>query len=281
MAPLKIISLGLGQQSTVLYFLSSMGKIPRADYAIFSDTGSESAETYRYLNWLKEWQADHKGIPIIHAGRKSIYGDLLYGEGNQGAKYAVIPLFTKSKNGKKGLLKRQCTQDYKIKPINKVIRELHGITPRKRTPATTILLGITIEEIERIKQPRLGWQSYSYPFCGIATTKEDFQRFRSSYFFRRSDCVAWLKAEGLPVPPKSACFFCPFQSNERWLEMKRQRPDEWQKAVHLDQNIRHSSQRGIRQAVYLHRTCMPLEEVNLQENQTDLFKGECAGMCGV
>jgi len=38
---MKVISLGLGVQSTALYYMSSMGELPRADYAIFADTGGE------------------------------------------------------------------------------------------------------------------------------------------------------------------------------------------------------------------------------------------------
>lgn len=50
---MRIISLGLGVQSTALYFLSSMGIIERADHAIFADPGAESQQTYDYLEFLK------------------------------------------------------------------------------------------------------------------------------------------------------------------------------------------------------------------------------------
>lgn len=59
---LKVILLGLGQQSTALYFMSSLGEIPRADYAVFSDPGAEDPATYDYLEWLQGWQKDNKGI---------------------------------------------------------------------------------------------------------------------------------------------------------------------------------------------------------------------------
>lgn len=42
---LKIISLGLGVQSTALYYMSSMGELPRCNYAIFVDTGKEKKKT--------------------------------------------------------------------------------------------------------------------------------------------------------------------------------------------------------------------------------------------
>ena len=53
---LKILSLGLGIQSTALYLMSSMGQIERYDYALFVDTGKEKTETYQYHKWLLDWQ---------------------------------------------------------------------------------------------------------------------------------------------------------------------------------------------------------------------------------
>ena len=52
---MKIISLGLGVQSTAMYFMSNLGDIPRADYAIFADPGAEKQETYEMLDYCKVW----------------------------------------------------------------------------------------------------------------------------------------------------------------------------------------------------------------------------------
>jgi hypothetical protein len=39
--------------------------------------------------------------------------------------FVVAPFFTQNKiTGKKGMIMRQCTNDYKIQPIKKKIREL-------------------------------------------------------------------------------------------------------------------------------------------------------------
>ena len=43
---MKIISLGLGIQSTAMYIMSTLGDIDRADYAIFADPGAELPDTY-------------------------------------------------------------------------------------------------------------------------------------------------------------------------------------------------------------------------------------------
>ena len=61
-APLKVISLGLGVQSTALYLMSSMGyKVPRSDVAVFSDPQAEHPKTYEILDWLLEWKEKNNG----------------------------------------------------------------------------------------------------------------------------------------------------------------------------------------------------------------------------
>ena len=65
-APLKVISLGMGVQSTALYLMSSMGyKVPRADFAIFADPQAEHPKTYKILDWLLDWKEKNNGIEII------------------------------------------------------------------------------------------------------------------------------------------------------------------------------------------------------------------------
>lgn len=277
----KIISLGLGQQSTTLYLMSSIGFIERADYAIFSDTGSESEATYEHLKWLKKWSKQNKGIPIICTGKKSLYKDLIFGTSTSGNRFASIPAFTKDETGNVGILKRQCTEEYKTHEIFRAIRKLYNLKSRKRTPATEVWLGITLEEIERMKYPRTNWMTFVYPFLNVKSKKSGHEKVPYTALFRRSDCIEWLQANNYPIPPKSACIFCPFQSDNRWREMKLNKPKEWNKVIKLDAKIRNSTQKGVERPIYLHRTGQPLAEVDLQENQLDLFTSECTGVCGI
>lgn len=277
----KIISLGLGQQSTALYLMSSLGQLERADFAVFSDTGSESKETYRYLWWLKTWAIRHKGIPIIHTGKKSLFKDLIAGANSGSKRSSSIPAFTKDEHGKVGILRRQCTEEYKTQEVFKSLRKIYRLRAKQRTPTTEIWLGITMEELERMKYPRTSWMTFVYPFLNYRSKKDGHEKVIYTKQLRRNDCVEWLKSNGFPIPPKSACIFCPFQSDRRWLELKKNNPKEWKKVVRLDERIRNSSQKGIKQPIYLHRSARPLAEANLQENQLELFNAECSGMCGI
>ena len=149
------------------------------------------------------------------------------------------------------------------------------------TPKTEIWLGISIEETQRMKYPCLKWQTYAFPLCNYKVTKNDVQVHKYTKGLRRSDCQRWLSENNFPIPPKSSCFFCPYQSNHSWLDMKRNRPKEWLLAVALDDAIRDSSNMGVINPIYLHRSCKPLNEVDLDENQHDLFSNECDGVCSL
>ncbi len=99
----------------------------------------------------------------------------------------------------------------------------------------------------------------------------------------RVDCKHWMQRHGYPEPPRSACLGCPFHSNEEWRNIRDNSPDEWADVVDFDQAIRVSG--GVRGKTYLHRSCLPLDQVDLSSatnpNQFDLWTNECEGMCGL
>lgn len=277
----QIISLGMGVQSTALYLMSSMGQLPRADYAIFSDTGKEGAGTYRYLDFLLAWKERNMGIPLVVLREKNLYKDLTTGIGASG-RFASIPAFTKNEDGSVGMLRRQCTGDYKIKVIDNFIRDhIYGLPKGSRRPLTGIWHGITLDEIERMSIPYEAWKINTYPFLGqVVYRHRDAERIPWMIPRTRKDVIDWYVANGLPIPPKSACVFCPYQSDSSWAKRKQQEPGDFLAAVAVDQAIRNSTAKGIHNPIYLHRSCRPLSEITFDKGQTDEW-GECSGNCHI
>lgn len=257
---MKIISLGLGLQSSTMYLMSSLDEIDRSDYAIFADPGAEHPKTYEYLNWLKEWESTSNGIPIITV-KKNLYKDLLSKQNSTGHRFASIPVYAKKGLG---ILRRQCTYEYKIMTINKKIRELHNLKPHKRMKPTEVWIGITIDEASRMKNSLKFNITNKYPLIDL--------------MMNRSDCRKWLEERNYPVPVKSSCVFCPYSSDSSWKRMK-QSEDIWNKVRNVDEAIRTKPE--LDEEFYLHRSCKPIDEVYLQENQEDLFGNECEGYCGL
>src|SRR3546814_2344577 len=78
----------------------------------------------------------------------------------------------------------------------------------------------------------------------------------------RRDCLRWLERNGYPAPPKSSCIGCPYHSDSLWRQMREEDPDAWDDAVVIDRMIR-TGFRNLRDEVFLHRSCLPLDEADL------------------
>ena len=157
-AALRVLSFGAGVQSTVLLLMAAKGEIkPMPDVAIFADTQFEPTSIYSHLDWckeeLKKLTNDRVQLEIVTAG--SIKINELNGKNIFGTNYSSMPFFTS-----KGLGRRQCTADYKIKPIRQSIRKKLGVKFRKKVPSNTFVeqwIGISTDELERVKEARDKW----------------------------------------------------------------------------------------------------------------------------
>jgi hypothetical protein len=271
---MKILSLGAGVQSSTVLLMSCRGDLPKLDAAIFADTQWEPEGVYGTLEWLKE-EAEQAGIPVhvVTAGdlRKDALRSVTGGKKHGGERWASLPLFTLSKDGAKGMIRRQCTSEYKIQPITKKIRELLGYKPRQRIPVGSVQqwFGISRDEIPRMRESRIKWITNYYPLI------------EGPESFTRQDCLNWLRAHYDHTPQRSACIGCPFRDQSSWREI-RSVPDEWDEAVAFDKSIRNME--GMGSQAFIHRDCVPLDEVDLSslEDKGQMnWLNECEGMCGV
>ncbi|WP_404924720.1 hypothetical protein [Mesorhizobium sp. ORM16] len=269
---LRVLSLGAGVQSTTLALMAAHGHFGSLDCAIFADTGWEPAAVYEHLRWLMSPNVLPFPVHIVSARNLR---ESLIAAGN-GERWASIPAFTRTVdrrgNVSIGMIRRQCTTTSKIEPIRRKVRELAGLT-RKRSPTYPVVhqwLGISMDEVVRMKPSRAAWQLNRFPLIESRMT--------------RKDCLDWLKSHGYPKPPKSACIGCPFHSDAMWRSMRNNDPAAWDDAVEVDRAIR-TGLRGIRGEVFLHRSGVALDEADLStaadHGQLDLWPNECEGMCGL
>jgi Phosphoadenosine phosphosulfate reductase family len=265
-----VISYGGGTQSTALLLMALKGEINGVipDYIIFSDTGWEPKGVYDWINKVNNHIKKNFGKEIIITNGGNIRDDIIEGC-KTGKRFASIPFFTKDKEGNIGMAKRQCTNEYKIQPVNKKIRELLGYKPRQRIREVVhIWKGISTDEIQRVKPSRVSWQIAEHPLIDVVNMD-------------RSRCIAYVEKEGLGTPPKSSCIGCPFHDFNMWRDMKLNDPESWKDAVYIDNLIRELPR--FKNNAYLHSSAKPLEEVDFKEDQIDIyhFINECEGMCGV
>lgn len=277
---LEIISLGVGVQSTALYLKSCMGELPRADYAIFSDTGKEKQQTLILLSELMKWSVKNNGIPIIHATDRNLFKDLLAVTLHDKSSFQTIPSFTKNEDGSIGMLKRQCTLHYKIRPVDSVIRSIYGLKPYARLPQTRVWKGISLDEISRMSIPQEAWKISAYPFTGYEVHYNSHaQKLVWAQLNTRTQLLSWYKSIGFQVPEKSSCVFCPYQSNDSWLNLKTNFPSDFADAVKVDEAIRNSTSKGIQQPTFLHKSITPLSEIDFTSSQINMFEDDCLDGC--
>lgn len=253
---LHVISLGAGVQSTALFMRACNGEL-RADCAIFADTGWEPLAVYEHLNALRQ-HGDQAGILIhvVSAG-KSIRDTTTDNTSGR------MPYYLKT-GDRDGMLRRQCTTVFKIQPIRRKVRELLAETGNK---TCVMHLGISIDEIQRMRTSDVKYIANSYPLIDAGMT--------------RRDCLAYLQALEITAP-RSACIGCPFHSDAEWRHIRDKAPDEFADAVKYEQEIQATVQTiGV---PYLHRQRVPLDQVDLTTHEDRgqmTFDDECAGVCGV
>lgn len=268
---MKVIALGMGMQSTALYLMSSMRLFERADVAIFSDPMSEHPDTYKLVEWLLKWSKECADAIPIHIVKKDLYNDIINPINktkNGNNLYAAIPAFIKKDNGEVGIIMRQCTGDYKIKPVVKQIRNIYGLKARQKMPKTEMWLGITIDEAQRMKSSKNSRITNRFPFLELMMS--------------RDDCMNFMKDNGFPIPPKSACVFCPYRPDRDWIKLKKENGKAWKKIIEIDYKIRQRKDISLKNDVFLHRSCKPIDKVVFKnEDQVDMFGNECEGHCGL
>lgn len=267
------LSLGAGVQSSTLALMAATGEItPMPKAAIFADTQAEPAGVYGWLDWLET----QLPFPVLRvtAGdlRKAALTPHVSAKGVTYCRTA-LPFHTRSSEGEAGRIRlRTCTRDYKIRPIMKAVRRLAGVKRGATSPALVQWIGISLDEVRRVKPAREPWVATRWPLIEKRMT--------------RLSCLGWLRANGFPEPPRSACVFCPFRSDAEWRRLRDHDPDGFADAVEFDREARALRESTtMKSEVFVHRSLVPLDQADIRSDrergQRSFWDDECFGMCGV
>ena len=237
---LRYFSFGGGVQSMAVLVLAAQGKL-RYDQFLFANVGhdSENPATLLYLENYARPYADEHDVDLVEL-HHTRYGkpETLLGHIRRSER--SLPLPVRMSNGAPG--RRTCTSDFKIEVIARYQKQ-RGATPD--APAVAAL-GISVDEWQRARTDSgIAWQVLEYPLLDLR--------------MNRRDCTKVIEEAGLPVPPKSSCWFCPFHSRGEWLRMKREEPEQFQRAVELERLLNERRARLGRDEIYLHASAQPLE----------------------
>ena len=282
MSIIRVLNLGAGVQSSAILLMACAGELPRPDVAIFADTGEEPASVYAWLAQTLRPAAERAGIPIevVSAHSKSTQ--------DRPTKLGDIPAYVVGKDGKGAPIRRQCTRDWKIDPLDRRVKELLGLRRGQHWPtglAVESWFGISGDEIQRMKHAVEPWRRYWHPLIETPWGESGKRPAWRDPPLRRSDCLAWMRANGFGEAPRSACTFCPFHSDKEWRRLQENEPEAFAHAVAADAMLR-SHPRRHTGAMFVHRSLRPLGEIDFtRQRSLDLgggdFDDECSGVCGV
>lgn len=249
-----VFSCGGGVQSTACLVLAAQGKIPYRTF-IFANVGdkAESPHTIDYVNSVLKPYAKKHGIDWIDVawvdkkGRtRDLYDNLL-----EQQRSINIPVYMPG--GMPG--NRKCTEYFKIKPIAKWIKA--------NAEGCTLGKGISTDEPHRATPSRESdCYTSAYPLIDLG--------------INRNDCLLIAKDAGLPQPPKSSCWFCPFKTTNQWVTMRREQNDLFEKAADLEKLFQQRREQLGKDSVYI-SSIGGRKEVNLRDvipNQLGLFDWE-------
>lgn len=258
---LDAFSFGGGVQSMACLVLAVQGAIDCRLF-LFANVGddSEHPDTLAYVRDVAIPLAAANGIEFVTVAHKRT----LLQENMRDNRSIRLPVYMS--NGAPG--NRSCTSNFKIEIIAREIKR-RGAT--KAAP-WVCGLGISTDEAHRANyNSRIAWQTLEYPLLDLRIS--------------RANCVGIIERAGLPVPPKSACWFCPFQSNKRWHALRRNRPDLFDQAVALEARMNEKRQAIGRDVVHMHRSLIPLVDAiqDTGSTQLDLFEQDIcdSGYCFV
>lgn len=243
---IRVLSLGAGVQSTTLALLAVEGTLPKPGAAIFADTGWEPQRVYEHLERLTEVLAG-ADIPLHRVSSGNLRADAL----DPDHRYCSVPYFVRNPNGSEGMCRRQCTSEYKLKPIKAKVRELLGYPHPKPVPRGVFAeqwIGFSTDEIHRVRDTLdVRYSRPRHPLLELGMS--------------RKDCVRWLAVRGWAKVAKSACIGCPFHGNRQWRDLRDNYPGEWADAVEFDRAIRKGGARGLplNGEAFLHRSRIPLD----------------------
>lgn len=241
---LRVVSYGGGVQSTALMVLAAQERIDFRTF-LMANVGddSEHPATLRYVREVAMPYAAEHGIDLHLLDRvkrdgtvETLWGRLMRPESKS------LPIPVRMDNGAPGT--RSCTADFKIKVTGKWVKQ-RGATADN--PAI-IGIGISVDEIHRANNRRVEpHEQIVYPLLDLG--------------LRRTDCQRIIREAGIPVPPKSSCFFCPFHRPGVWLDMRRDEPELFEKAAELEDTLNARRDALGKDRVYLTRFAAPLRDV--------------------
>lgn len=218
---------GAGVDSTAMLVGMVRRRIP-VEAILFADTGSEKPPTISYIPIISEWLVRH-GYPPVTTVRYRPKHDRYTSLGGACVANGVLPSL--AYGGK------SCSIKFKAS-----VQEDH-IFGKSRGPWAGAGIPAALEARARGEKiiRAIGYDAGPKDSRRSSITSDD--RFDYVYPLRewgmdRIDCVETILDAGLPLPIKSACFFCPASKPLELIWLHAHHPDQFMAALEIEEIAR-------------------------------------------
>lgn len=198
----QYLSFGGGVNSTAM--LLSLTDSPEEFETVFINHGGDYPETYQYVEYLRAQGFKITEVIPSYRGFSTLYDYCM--------NFNIIPTTQF----------RWCTHRFKILPY------LEYIKPH--IPCTSFI-GFDAGEAKRVERNKSRKVQYAIEH----QIKNKFPLFDQG--IDRNGCIDLINDAGLKIPPKSGCYFCPFQSNIGYRTLFLNHPDMFRRVEQLESNI--------------------------------------------
>lgn len=243
-APL-VVSYGLGVDSTAMLVAMHRRGL-RPDLILFADTGAEKPETYDYLHTMNDWLSS-VGFPAVTVVRyeptrapyETLEGKCLANETLPSLAFGM----------------HSCSLVFKVEPQNKYLRQW---APALEAWAN----GQRVQKCIGYDNGPQDCRRRAKADRAVAKKEQDGHPDARLYEYRyllqewgidRDACIDLIRSAGLPVPMKSACFFCPASKKSEVLWLRDTHPVLFARALEIESRAR-NGRHGLKTTAGLGRT---------------------------
>jgi hypothetical protein len=243
-----VVAYGVGVDSTAM-LVEFVRRGIRPDLILFADTGGEKPETYQYLAVIRPYLARH-GFPDVITVRYQPRWAQYHTLEGQCLHTGTLPSL--AYGGK------SCSLKYKRTPQDKFILKTYP-PPTKGSAGRRVVRAIGFEAGEERRtyahvvkaigldageEHRLTWARTPIGKTARRVSREAWldQHYFAYWYpllewgFNRATCEQIIAQAGLPVPLKSACFFCPASKKPEIAWLYEHHPALLQRALEIERN---------------------------------------------
>lgn len=243
-----MVAFGGGVNSAAMMILLAKQGV-HVDVSLFSDTGGERPETYKFIDDFSNWLVKRGLTPITTIHKRSKWKSL---EDECLGKKMLPSLAYGFK---------ACSQKWKRDPQDYFANNWPvSRAAWSRGERVVKMLGYDYGESRRVENGIRQDKKYDYVYPLYAAKMD------------RADCIKMIVESGAPVPAKSSCFFCPASRKPEITDLREKHPDLYARALAIEDNAETTSVRGLGRR-FSWRNFVDVDEAQMRF-PCDCFDGE-------